>query len=255
MKKFILGLSLIFISSPIISKADEKLVDIKEIRGEKNHYEDLLLDNVSMYYDISLFDKYNIDPKSLGVNIDSNDIYIDASKKEDKNSKSNSGILGKLNKKNFTLSSGAGAWNTKLKFIDDKGNFEVEFKDTDYDKTYVSKALGKFSIDKKVNDTCYILNLDQIKVTSPTGKSENKNGLNIEYYKMPHGMEAKEGDQDNFAKKFTLYLPHRKRSEMSDKLNSWLNTSYMSKNIDENESRVFILVNNNTIFPFVEDVD
>lgn len=250
-KKSILILVSLFLIYPLVARADDNLEDIKEIRGDKNYYQDLMLDNVNMYIDISQFEKNGVDPKELGVNVSSsNKIYIDANNKRDEKIPE---IIKELNQKSFTFMSGTGAWSTDLEFLDNKGNFKVKYTDADSDRTYIAEAKGKFSFDKKVNETCYILNLENFKVTSPTGEEERKGDLLIEYYKMPHGMESK--DENKESKKFTLYLPKRKRSEMSDDVNDWINKRGDLKYINDKETRVFILVNNDSVFPFIENVD
>ncbi|MDY3005812.1 hypothetical protein HV819_09395 [Anaerococcus sp. AGMB00486] len=238
---------------PFISKAS-KLEDIKDIRGEKNYFQDLMLDNINMHIDISEFKKYGIDPKEYGINIDTNNnIYIDANDKGDENSNKTPAIIKELDQKKFILSSGTGDWSTELIFTDNKGNFTIKYLDDDASVRYISEGKGRFSLDKKVNDTTYILNLEDFKVTSPTGEVDSKADKKIEYYKMPHGLEAKDND-DKLSKKFTLYLPKRKRSEMSNQVNEWINRRGGHKYIDDYESRIFILVNNDSIFPFLEDV-
>ncbi|MDD7045242.1 MAG: hypothetical protein PUI05_07330 [Peptoniphilaceae bacterium] len=48
-----------------------------------------------------------------------------------------------------------------------------------------------------------------------------------------------------------LYLPHRKRSEMSDTVNEYLDW-VMPKEVDDYESMIYLLVNNSTIDVFCE---
>lgn len=252
---FLLGLIII---SPVTAKASGE--EIKEIRGNKNYFQDLMLDNSNMYIDINDFKKYGLDPKEVGLdlNLDDNiDIDIDANKdyenpnnKDDKkeNNDEKSSIIKELSGRNFTFKSGTGEWDTKLKFVDDKGSFEVEYVDVDPDLTYVSKAKGKFSIDEKVNNTAYILKLDEFEITSPTGKSDKKDGKVIKYHEIPHGMEGKDKNTD----KFTLYLPGRERSDMSKDVNDWIEKRE-TKGIDKVKSNAYILVNNDEIYTFIED--
>lgn len=258
MKRKKLLLTGLILLVPFISKAS-KLEDIKDIRGNKNYFEDLMLDNNNMYIDMNEFKKYKIDPKEYGVNIDSGkEIKIDSNKKENSSNKSSDNILDELSGKTFVFQSGAGGWLTTLNFKDG-GNFNAEYTDADYAYLSVARIEGKFSVDKKVNDTSYILNLDKAKFTTPVGQKENTtiDGQNVEvsYTDLPYGF-AKDNESDySFQDKYTLYLPHRKRSEMSDEVNQWINMRGGDKHIDDYESRVFILVNNSTIDTFLEKIN
>lgn len=255
MKRKKLLLTGLLILVPFISKAS-KLEDIKDIRGNKNYFEDLMLDNTNMYVDISEFKKYGVDPKEYGVNIEAGK-EANKDKNGEENTQNNAiktdDIIKELDQKNFLFASGAGAWFTDLTFIDGKGNFKVRFIDDDAQERYISEAKGRFSVDKKVNDTSYILNLDEFEVTSPTGETTYEDNKKVEYYGIPHGMQKKDSESEP-SKKFTLYLPYRKRSEMSDDVNSWIDIRGGHSHIDGAESRIFILVNNDATYTFLEDV-
>lgn len=165
-------------------------------------------------------------------------------------------ILKDLKGKEFVFSSGAGGWQTVLNFSEN-GNFTAKYEDYDYDSVSICEFNGKFSIDSKVNDTAYILRLDKAEITSPVNTEEVKNidgkEIKVKYTDLPYGFAVNNDDDHSFQEKFSLYLPLRKRSQMSDKVNEWLDISG-EKNVEKNITRIYLLVNNKTIDTFREQV-
>lgn len=165
-------------------------------------------------------------------------------------------ILKDLKGKEFVFSSGAGGWQTVLNFSEN-GNFTAKYEDYDYDSVSVCEFNGKFSIDSRVNDTAYILRLDKAEITSPVNTEEVKNidgkEMKVKYTDLPYGFAVNNDDDHSFQEKFSLYLPLRKRSQMSDKVNEWLDISG-EKNVEKNITRIYLLVNNKTIDTFREQV-
>ena len=165
-------------------------------------------------------------------------------------------ILKDLKGKEFVFSSGAGGWQTVLNFSEN-GNFTAKYEDYDYDSVSICEFNGKFSIDSRVNDTAYILRLDKAEITSPVNTEEVKNidgkEMKVKYTDLPYGFAVNNDDDHSFQGKFSLYLPLRKRSQMSDKVNEWLDISG-EKNVEKNITRIYLLVNNKTIDTFREQV-
>lgn len=165
-------------------------------------------------------------------------------------------ILKDLKGKEFVFSSGAGGWQTVLNFSEN-GNFTAKYEDYDSDSVSICEFNGKFSIDSKVNDTAYILRLDKAEITSPVNTEEVKNidgkEIKVKYTDLPYGFAVNNDDDHSFQEKFSLYLPLRKRSQMSDKVNEWLDISG-EKNVEKNITRIYLLVNNKTIDTFREQV-
>lgn len=165
-------------------------------------------------------------------------------------------ILKDLKGKEFVFSSGAGGWQTVLNFSEN-GNFTAKYEDYDYDSVSVCEFNGKFSIDSRVNDTAYILRLDKAEITSPVNTEEVKNidgkEIKVKYTDLPYGFAVNNDDDHSFQEKFSLYLPLRKRSQISDKVNEWLDISG-EKNVEKNITRIYLLVNNKTIDTFREQV-
>ena len=65
-----------FIEKFALKKNDDKSILLVEFKSDsekfkktdKNYYEDLLLDNASLFIDKSQFEYYDINPKDLGIN-------------------------------------------------------------------------------------------------------------------------------------------------------------------------------------------
>lgn len=165
-------------------------------------------------------------------------------------------VLNDLNGKEFRFSSGAGGWWTILNFTEN-GNFTGEYKDYDGESVAVCEFNGKFSIDSKVDETSYTLRLDRAEINTPVNTEEVQNidgqDMTVKYVDIPYGFEASDEKIHSFQDKFTLYLPLRKRSEMSDYVNYLLDIT-SNPFIDKDISRVYILVNEINQFPFREQV-
>lgn len=166
-------------------------------------------------------------------------------------------VLRDLNGKKFVFSSGAGGWQTVLNFSQD-GNFTAKFEDYDYDSVAICEFNGKLSIDSKVNETAYILRLDRAEITTPINTQEVKNiggkDMTVRYVDLPYGFAVNNDTDHSFQGMFSLYLPLRKRSDMSAEVNHWLDITG-EKNVERDISRIYLLVNNKTIDTFREKVE
>lgn len=123
-------------------------------------------------------------------------------------------LYDELNDKSFVFSSGAGAWATTFTFTDD-AQFTGRFYDADGAEMIVSDFTGQFTILEEVDEFTYQLNLDNLNVTSETGKVEEDDGMTITYVDSVHGFP--EGSRT-----FELYLPFKSKSELSDDYLSWV---------------------------------
>lgn len=166
-------------------------------------------------------------------------------------------LLKDLSGKKFRFSSGAGGWQTVLTFSDN-GYFTAKYEDYDFDSVAICEFNGKFSVYSKVNDTAYIFRLDKADITSPVNTEEVKNiggkDMTVRYVDLPYGFAVNNDSDHSFQGKFSLYLPLRKRSEMSAEVNEWLNISG-EKNVEKDITRIYLLINNKTIDTFREQVN
>lgn len=166
-------------------------------------------------------------------------------------------LLKDLSGKKFRFSSGAGGWQTVLTFSDN-GYFTAKYEDYDYDSVAICEFNGKFSVDSKVNETAYIFRLDKADITSPVNTEEVKNiggkNMTVRYVDLPYGFAVNNDNDHSFQGKFSLYLPLRKRSEMSAEVNEWLDISG-EKNVEKDITRIYLLINNKTIDTFREQVN
>lgn len=166
-------------------------------------------------------------------------------------------LLKDLSGKKFVFSSGAGGWQTVLTFSDN-GYFTAKYEDYDFDSVAICEFNGKFSVDSKVNETAYIFRLDKADITSPVNTEEVKNiggkNMTVRYVDLPYGFAVNNDSDHSFQGKFSLYLPLRKRSEMSAEVNEWLNISG-EKNVEKDITRIYLLINNKTIDTFREKVN
>lgn len=237
---FALAIGLLFSTKSLAS--ENALENIVDIRGKTNHY-----------YDQVFSHQANSDSKKAKKSEKGKLVKIDESN-----------VLDDLEGKEFIFTSGAGGWQTVLNFTKD-GKFTGIYKDYDATSLVENDFEGQFVVDSKVNETCYILELVNPKVTSPTGQSfkVKSSGEDItgKYVDLAYGFEKvspNSKDYNNepfeFQDKFTLYTPYRKFDEMSDELKSWLGPSY-GMHTDYGESNQYILVNNATIEPFVENIE
>ena len=166
-------------------------------------------------------------------------------------------VLNDLNGKKFVFSSGAGGWQTVLNFSEN-GNFTAKYEDYDLNSVAICEFNGKLSIDSKVNETAYILRLDRAEITTPINTEEVKNiggkNMTVRYVDLPYGFAVNNDSDHSFQGMFSLYLPLRKRSEMSAEVNHWLDITG-EKNVEKDISRIYLLVNNKTIDTFREKVE
>lgn len=166
-------------------------------------------------------------------------------------------LLKDLSGKKFVFSSGAGGWQTVLTFSDN-GYFTAKYEDYDFDSVAICEFNGKFSVDSKVNETAYIFRLDKADITSPVNTEEVKNiggkDMTVRYVDLPYGFAVNNDSDHSFQGKFSLYLPLRKRSEMSAEVNEWLDISG-EKNVEKDITRIYLLINNKTIDTFREQVN
>ena len=173
------------------------------------------------------------------------------------NSSNHLEVLNDLNGKKFVFSSGAGGWQTVLNFSEN-GNFTAKYEDYDFDSVAICEFNGKLSIDSKVNETAYILRLDRAEITTPINTEEVKNigekNMTVRYVDLPYGFAVNNDSDHSFQGMFSLYLPLRKRSEMSAEVNHWLDITG-EKNVEKDISRIYLLVNNKTIDTFREKVE
>ena len=173
------------------------------------------------------------------------------------NSSNHLEVLNDLNGKKFVFSSGAGGWQTVLNFSEN-GNFTAKYEDYDFDSVAICEFNGKLSIDSKVNETAYILRLDRAEITTPINTEEVKNiggkNMTVRYVDLPYGFAVNNDSNHSFQGMFSLYLPLRKRSEMSAEVNHWLDITG-EKNVEKDISRIYLLVNNKTIDTFREKVE
>jgi hypothetical protein len=278
-KKIFVASLAFFLATPFFARAD-RFLDIKDIRGEKNYFYDLMINHDGLVIDESmlpenLYAGYKSNKgKSGGGNNSGNsgNSGNNANRSHNfanmpKSTSSSQGhasandltvdtVLGDIAGKTFEFSSGAGAWRTNLQF-GDNGYFVAEYSDRDVDTRYINRFVGRFSVDSKVNDTCYILYLDEVETITPSGTSfvSRMYDTDVEtiYSDLPYGFAVNNETDHSFQRKFTLYLPLRKRSEMSDAVNQWLNISG-EPNVNDYETRIYLLVNNSTIDTFREVV-
>lgn len=173
------------------------------------------------------------------------------------NSSNHIEVLNDLNGKKFVFSSGAGGWQTVLNFSEN-GNFTAKYEDYDLDSVAICEFNGKLSIDSKVNETAYILRLDRAEITTPINTEEVKNiggkNMTVRYVDLPYGFAVNNDSDHSFQGMFSLYLPLRKRSEMSAEVNHWLDITG-EKNVEKDITRIYLLVNNKTIDTFREKVE
>lgn len=173
------------------------------------------------------------------------------------NSSNHLEVLNDLNGKKFVFSSGAGGWQTVLNFSEN-GNFTAKYEDYDLDSVAICEFNGKLSIDSKVNETAYILRLDRAEITTPINTEEVKNiggkNMTVRYVDLPYGFAVNNDSDHSFQGMFSLYLPLRKRSEMSAEVNHWLDITG-EKNVEKDITRIYLLVNNKTIDTFREKVE
>lgn len=246
MKKLLAAL--IFLGLVPTSFASGEYKDIKEIRGDKNHYYDL-----AFSYHLLIVDESQIKPKT---NV-KNDTKSEAPSTQTKGGLADDKVISELSGKSFVLSSGAGAWVSFIDIKDEKGNFETQFSDADMDHIYLASGKGQFEMEEKIDDYTYKLKVKNYERTSPEPGIYEKDsyGRDQEYIDVPHGLETSDIKNPNPVESVTLYLPFKNINEIpnDEGARAWLNMS-VSEGVGKigNELRVFAIVNSG--YPFVEMV-
>lgn len=229
---FILGL--IFL--PIKTYGQEDLISIKEIRGEKNYFYDRVFKSRSSI--VRDFSKRNNKPtETYSKNLENQDLLKD--------------LIGK---ELILQEEEGGNWFTKIHFREEAGTFDLSYKYEDESTIYLTNGLGKFEVSQKIDDLTYSLRL--VEYTSfgnePFSYGDEKKYKLVE---VPYGFQTNDQSENEICRDYTLYLPFKKRSQMEDTVNEWIGFPSRKKYIDEDESRVYILVNDNLKVPFIEKVE
>ena len=246
MKKLLAAL--VFLSLVSTSFASSEYKDIKEIRGDKNHYYDL-----AFSYHNLIVDESQINPQA---NV-KNDTKSEAPSTQTKGGLADDKVISELSGKSFVLSSGAGAWASFIDIKDNKGNFEIQFSDADMDHIYLASGKGQFEMEEKIDDYTYKLKVKNFERTSPEPGiyEKDSNGRDQEYLAVPHGLETSDINDPKPVESLTLYLPFKNIDEIPDDegARAWLNMS-AKEGVGKigNELRVFAIVNGG--YPFVEMV-
>lgn len=239
---------ILFISFIPVSLASREFKDIREIRGDKNHYYDLAFGEHGL----------SIDESQLrSLDIIKNPTNNQKQSSEKRGTLADDKVISELKGKSFVLSSGAGAWASFIDILDDKGNFEIEFSDADMGHIYLASGKGQFQIEEKIDDYTYKLKIKNFERTSPEPGIYEKDsyGREQEYIAVPHGLETSDINNPKPVESVTIYLPYKNMDEIPNEegARSWLNLS-LTDGISKvgNELRVFAIVNGG--YPFVEMV-
>lgn len=229
---FILGL--IFL--PIKTYGQEDLISIKEIRGEKNYFYDRVFKSRSSI--VRDFSKRNNKPtETYSKNLENQDLLKD--------------LIGK---ELILQEEEGGNWFTKIHFREEAGTFDLSYKYEDESTIYLTNGLGKFEVSQKIDDLTYSLRL--VEYTSfgnePFSYGDEKKYKLVE---VPYGFQTNDQSENEICRDYTLYLPFKKRNQMENAVNEWIGFPSRTKYIDEDESRVYILVNDQLKVPFIENVE
>ncbi len=128
--------------------------------------------------------------------------------------------FSKLANCDFYFSSGVGGWGTELT-IDEKGNFEGNYHDSDMGDTgegypggtcYYCKFHGKFDTPIKVNDYTYSTKILEISQENESGTEEVIDEV-LYKYSDPYGLEN--------AAEIYIYLPDAKIKDLPEGYMSW----------------------------------
>lgn len=234
-KKLTILFVLVLIFFPIKTYGQKDLISIKEIRGEKNYFYDRVFKSRSSI--VRDFSKRNNKPKeTYSKNLENQDLLKD--------------LIGK----ELILQEEGGNWFTKIHFREEAGTFDLSYKYEDESTIYLTNGLGKFEINQKIDDLTYSLKLvDYMPIGNvPFSEEDEKKYESVE---VPYGFQTNDPTENEICRDYTLYLPLKKRSQMEDAVNEWIGFPSRKKYIDEDESRVYILVNDNLKFPFIEKVE
>ena len=234
-KKLIILFILCLIFLPIKTYGQEDLISIKEIRGEKNYFYDRVFKLRSSI--VRDFSERNNKPKeTYSKNLENQDILKD--------------LIGK---ELILQEEEGGNWFTKIHFREEAGSFDISYKYEENYFTYLANGIGKFEVSQKIDDVTYSLRLvDYLPIGNvPFSDDENK----YESVEIPYGFQTNDPTENEICKDYTLYLPFKKRNQMEDSVNEWIGYPSRKKYIDQDESRVFILVNDMLKVPFIESVE
>ncbi|EEU12939.1 hypothetical protein I6H45_04245 [Anaerococcus vaginalis] len=234
-KKLIILFILCLIFLPIKTYGQEDLISIKEIRGEKNYFYDRVFKSRSSI--VRDFSKRNNKPtETYSKNLENQDLLKD--------------LIGK----ELILQEEGGNWFTKIHFREEAGTFDLSYKYEDESTIYLTNGLGKFEVSQKIDDLTYSLKLvDYLHIGNvPFSDKDEKKYESVE---VPYGFQTNDPTENEICRDYTLYLPFKKRNQMENAVNEWIGFPSRTKYIDEDESRVYILVNDQLKFPFIENVE
>lgn len=234
-KKLTILFVLVLLFFPIKTYGQDDLISIKEIRGEKNYFYDRVFKSRSSIF--RDFSKINNKPtETYSKNLENQDILKD--------------LIGKK----FILQGEDGDWFTVIHFGEEVGTFDLFYEYEDESTIYLTNGLGKFEINQKIDDLTYSLRLVEYKSfgNEPFSYGDEKKYKLVE---VPYGFQTNDPTENEICRNYTLYLPLKKRSQMEDAVNEWIGFPSKKKYIDEDESRVYILVNDQLEFPFIEKVE
>lgn len=235
-KKLIILFILCLIFLPIKTYGQEDLISIKEIRGEKNYFYDRVFKLRSSIVR-GFSERNNKSTETYSKNLENQDILKD--------------LIGK---ELILQEEEGGNWFTKIHFREEAGTFDLSYKYEDESTIYLTNGLGKFEINQKIDDLTYSLKLvDYLPIGNvPFSDKDEKKYESVE---VPYGFQTNDPTENEICRDYTLYLPLKKRSQMEDAVNEWIGFPSRKKYIDEDESRVYILVNDNLKVPFIENVE
>lgn len=234
-KKLTILFVLVLIFFPIKTYGQEYLISIKEIRGEKNYFYDRVFKSRSSI--VRDFSKRNNKPtETYSKNLENQDLLKD--------------LIGKK----FILQGEDGDWFTVIHFREEVGTFDLFYEYEDESTIYLTNGLGKFEVSQKIDDLTYSLRL--VEYTSfgnePFSYGDEKKYKLVE---VPYGFQTNDQSENEICRDYTLYLPFKKRNQMENAVNEWIGFPSRKKYIDEDESRVYIIVNDNLKVPFIEKVE
>lgn len=234
-KKLTILFVLVLIFFPIKTYGQKDLISIKEIRGEKNYFYDRVFKSrSSIVGDFS--SRNNNTTETYSKNLENQDLLKD--------------LIGK----ELILQEEGGNWFTKIHFREEAGTFDLSYKYEDESTIYLTNGLGKFEINQKIDDLTYSLKLvDYMPIGNvPFSEEDEKKYESVE---VPYGFQTNDQSENEICRDYTLYLPFKKRNQMENAVNEWIGFPSRKKYIDEDESRVYILVNDQLKFPFIEKVE
>ena len=163
--------------------------------------------------EVSTNDSDNSNEVTESVSETTNEVEADVTAPDEEDSEFQS-LYDELNGKSFIFSSGVGAWRTSFSFSEN-GEFSGVYSDANGPEMIVSEFTGHFDIQEEVDEFTYLLELNNLQVTSDTGKEEVDGDMTITYVDEPHGFQSG-------SSKFELYLPYKPKDQVSDEYLSWV---------------------------------